>query len=282
MRNNFGLILLSIPILCAFHVTDAAAQTPDPAMSYFVPEAGPVSPPIVGSDAIAFFHACPNNHGSDIPGQQGTSLPNNARVRVILRTSAGDPAFAPKESICIEFRGGTPAQGFTTGSGSDSIIANSTWNQTPRCPNVRCLQADADPVGGIAYITFAGASPSNPGVTLRDPCRKWGHYDSSLPVLVNGVPIQGRLTDTPGAPAYVLMIKNMDWAGGLTAALNQGEIVSALDFNGIASGMYIDNAISFAKDLDWDGVVDIADFNLETWHVTHDCDTPNNDAGGCP
>ena len=237
-----------------------------------MPEAGPVATPIVGEAAQQFFHACPNNHG-------GSSLPNNVRIKVVLKDSSGQPAFTTKNMICIQFRGGPQAQGFTTGNGADSIIANSQWNQSPLCPNVRCLEADANPAGGVAYITFAGGNPLSPGTELRDPCRKWGHYDSSIPVYVNGVEIQGRLDEQSANGTYVLRIKNVDHSGGLTAIMNQGEAVTAADFNAVYNGQGIHNAVSFWRDFNWDLTVGIVDLNMVMAHLNHDCDTPNNDAG---
>jgi hypothetical protein len=278
------LLRIQITIVAVLGLLPAAVVTanpPDPSTSYYVPEAGPVGGSAIGGlTALQFFHACPNNHG-------GTSLPNNARIKVILLDSSGLPATTTgmtKDMIYLLFNGGTPAQGFT-GSGADSIIANSMYNPTApqRCPNVRRLEADAAPVGNVAYLTFAGANPANPGVTQRDPCRKWGHYDSVIPVLLNGVPLSGHLSEADATP-YVLRIKNFDISGGLAAApLNSGERVNLIDYNVFISA-YVGNPSggAFWYDFNSNGVIDLPDFNMFLWHYPHTCGIPNADAGACP
>ena len=253
----------------SFCGTPARAGIPDPGLSYYVPQAGPTTTPFEGTEATSLFRACPNNDGD-------SSLPDNARIKVVARDINGNPVpNVPAEDICILFNGGTQAQGFT-GIGADSVIANSQWNQSPLCPDVRCLSADAPTnADGETYITFAGAKPDSPGVALRDPNRKWGHYDSELPVYVSGYKIQGRLT-TSGAEAYVLRIKNFDWLGGLGATFNQGEAVTILDFNGVANSLGLNNTISYWKDFDGDGEVGISDLNMIIWHLNHNCTAPNN------
>lgn len=273
-HQKLGWILALLASLAVAGTREAIAQTADPAHCYYVPEAGDVANPTVGANATQQFHMCPNNDGN-------TSLPNSVRIKVFINDASGNPAFTTKDMICMLLNGGTAAQSFT-GPGADSIIANSTWNQSPQCPNLTCIQADADPVGGIAYITFAGGDPLNPGHALRDPCRKWGHYDSQIPVRVNGVSIAGRLLAGSPTPTYSLRIKNLDWTGGLLAIVNQGEIVSTADFNGIQTGLGINNTISYWKDFNSSGCVDFVDFNMISLHVNHDCDSPNNDSGGCP
>ena len=123
-------------LLCIIALLVAPAAMAQFGQSYYVPQVGPVGTPAEGMAAIALFKACPNNDG-------GTSLPNSARVKVVVL----DGTFAPipgvaAADICLLFNGGTPAQGFS-GIGADSVIANSTWNQNPLCPDVRCVFADA-------------------------------------------------------------------------------------------------------------------------------------------
>jgi hypothetical protein len=249
------------------------------ANSYFVPEAGPLSTPTTGLPARRFFRLCPNNDG-------GASLPNRARIKIVLldALSGGVMGLVPY----IKVNGGTSAQGFS-GNGADSMIANDVWNVTPPCPNLdrmdssvphyRYIDADgATDGGGVTYITFTGAGG------VRDPNRKWGHYATKIPVYVldGGVEkeIQGRVSESD-ATGYILQIKNLDWTGGLGAFMNQGEVVSAADFNGIANGIGIDNPISFWKDFDWSATatphtaVTATDLNIITGHISHDCDTPN-------
>jgi hypothetical protein len=86
--------------------------------------------------------------------------------------------------------------------------------------------------------------------------------------------LQGRLTSTGGS--YVLRIKNFDYTGGLGTAKNLGESVTGADFNGVATGIGVNNAISYWKDFDYSGSVTATDFNLISIHSAHDCDTPNN------
>jgi len=243
----------------------SSAQIPDLTQSYFVPQAVLEDVGVVeGDEAIPYFRACPNNDGD-------SSLPNNARIKVVLLDSGGMgiPGISPAD-ICIRFNGGTPAQGFS-GTGADSVIANSTWNVTPLCPDVRCVPADAPTdVDGVTYITFTG-----PG-GVRDPNRKWGHYDSVLPVFVLGSQMAGRLTSMAVNGTYVLRVKNFDHTGGLAAIFNQGEAVTVADFNAIANGIGVNNALSYWRDFDSSGEVDLADLNMITFHITHDCDTPNS------
>ena len=82
-----------------------------------------------GTTATALFKACPNNDG-------GTSLPNNARVKVVVKDVNGNPIRGiAAADICLLFNGGTPAQGFS-GVGADSVIANSTWSPSARLRNL--------------------------------------------------------------------------------------------------------------------------------------------------
>ena len=206
-------------------------EAPDVSQSFFVPQVGPTSTPTEGQSAIALLRACPNNDG-------GTSLPNSARVKVVLRSEGGTGiAGVQPQDIYVLFNGGTTAQGFY-GTGADSVIANSTWNQNPLCPDVRVLTADAPTdASGVTYITFTGSTPGSPGVGTRDPNRKWGHYDSKLPVYALGTELQGRLTSDPGSDPYVLRVKNFDVSGGLAAVMNQGEAVTTVDLNTVVANM---------------------------------------------
>jgi hypothetical protein len=256
-----GMIATALP---------AYAGVPDPAASFYVPQRGTVATPIEGTSATTVFRACPNNEG-------GTSLPNNARVKVVVRdsNSNGIPGIAAAD-ICLLFNGGTPAQGFS-GVGADSIIANGQFNQSPLCPDVRCVQADAETdATGTTYITFTGSTPGSPGVGTRNALRKWGHYDTKIPVYVLGFEILGRLTTGGAANSYTLQIKNYDHTGGLGTALNQGAAVSSADFNAIANNIGVSNAQTWWRDFDSQGGISSSDFNLIATHTSHDCDTPNN------
>ena len=249
----------------------AQAQTPDVTKSYFVPEAGAVGTPLQGADAVRFFRVCPNNDG-------GTSLPQNARIKLVLKDANDAPivGLAPA-NIYIKFNGGTDKQGFS-GDGADSIIANGIYNTSPACPTLQYLFADAaSDAAGVAYITFSGGNPANPGTTLRDPNRKWGHYDDSLPVFVNGIQLLGRLTDAGTNGEYVLRIKNFDFRGGLANGNDQGEVVSNLDYNSLKGGIGAPpDELTYWRDFDSSGDVGNTDFNMIVVHLNHDCATPMN------
>jgi hypothetical protein len=246
----------------------ASAGVPDISQSFFVPQAVLDSIGVVeGDEATPYFRACPDNDGDT----DSTSLPNNARIKVVLRDINGNPVpDVSAADICILFNGGTAAQGFS-GIGADSVIANSLYNQAPRCPDLRCVTADApSDENGVAYITFTG-----PG-GVRDPDRKWGHYDTELPVFMLGYKLQGRLTSGSANGTYTLRIKNFDTTGGLGTALNQGEAVTILDYNAVAANIGVSNALTYWRDFDGNGEVDVADVNLVAYHVNHDCDSPHN------
>jgi hypothetical protein len=261
---------IAIAAVLALIVPAAYAGVPDTNQSFYVPQTGPVLTPTEGATAIALFHACPNNDG-------GTSLPNNARVKVVVRDVNGNPiAGVAAADICLLFNGGTGPQGFS-GVGADSVEANSTWNQIPLCPDVRCVSADAPTdASGTTYITFAGASSANPGVTLRDVNRKWGHYDSEIPVYVLGFKISGRLTTASANGSYVLRIKNFDVTGGTGAQLNQGETVTSIDFNAMVANLGKSNPITYWLDYNNSNTVTALDFNQLTGHLNHNCAAPNN------
>jgi len=263
-RMLWSRIVGTLVVFACWYVP-ASAQIPDVTQSFYVPQATLDTVGLVeGDQAIPYFRACPNNDGD-------SSLPNNARIMVVLRDISGvGIAGIAAADICILFNGGTPAQGFG-GSGADSVIANGTWNTSPLCPDVRCVPADAaTDANGVTFITFTG-----PG-GVRDPNRKWGHYDSVLPVFALAQPIAGRLTAVSANGTYVLRIKNFDHTGGLGAFFNQGESVTAVDFNGVANGLGVNNAISYWRDFDSSGEVDLADYNMVIYHTGHNCSFPNN------
>jgi hypothetical protein len=260
---------IAIAAVLALIVPAAFAGVPDLTQSYYVPQAGNTTTPLEGPSAVVFFRACPDNDG-------GASLPNNARVKVIVKDVNGNPiAGIAAADICLLFNGGTAAQGFS-GVGADSVIANSTWNQTPLCPDVRCVQADAPTdVNGIAYITLTGGNPTTPGVALRNGNRKWGHYDSEIPVYVLGFKLPGYTTTAKAAP-YTLRIKNFDATGGLGAALNQGEAVTTTDFNLVAANLGKSNVLTYWIDFDSNGAVSTTDYNVMGSHFNHNCSYPLN------
>ena len=75
----------------------------------------------------------------------------------------------------------------SVGVGADSVVANSQYNTSPLCPDVRCVAADVPTdATGATYITFLGSDGVTGGVAVRNANRKWGHYDTELPVYVLG------------------------------------------------------------------------------------------------
>ena len=270
MNSRIGWMLIAALALCASGRT-ASAQTPDPDLSYYVPEAGPTAPggvPVTGAEAVKFFRSCPNNDG-------GSSLPNNARIKVVLMDASGPLAGILAENIYVKLNGGTAVQNFP-GDGADSVISNGINNTTPLCPNLYYITADAaSDAFGVAYITFRGGNPLAPGTELRDSDRKWGHYDTVLPVIANGVTIPGKLDEGAGGP-YVLRIKSVDIKGGLANGNNQGEVVTQIDFNAVKGEIGLTDALSYWADLNSSGAVDNIDLNIATFHKEHDCGTPMN------
>ena len=255
----------------------AMAGVPSTTFSFFVPQAGDaesldgpsaLAPPLEGTAATKFFRACPNNDLSS-----GTSLPSNARLKVTVLDQNGNgiPGVAAAD-ICVLFNGGTAAQGFS-GIGADSVISNSAFNAL--CPDLRCITADRPTNGGgVTFITFAGADPLVPGVTLRNPNRKWGHYDSELPVYALGFKLSGKLTSGAAIGTYTLRIKSYDFIGGLAAAQDEGVQVGNTDFNTMANNLFDTGPLSYWRDLDWDGLVGNTDLNLVVNHATHGCISP--------
>jgi hypothetical protein len=273
MMFKLAKLGIAFAAVLAWIVPAAYAGVPDLANSFYVPQAGTTTTPAEGSGptgAIRFFRMCPNNDG-------GSSVGSNSRIKVVVKDVNNNPIpNIAAADICILFNGGTSAQGFS-GSGADSIIANSQWNSTPLCPDVRCVAADAPTdANGVAYITFGGADVATPGVFLRNSNRKWGHYDTALPVFCLGFQLSGRLTSASANGTYTLRIKNYDHLNGLTASSNVGETVTSADFNPIANGIGVNNILSYWRDFDSSGSVATADFNAINAHVGHNCAAPNN------
>ena len=267
-RSSSIAVLLAVSI--AVGAPPGAHAQVSSVNSFYVPQSGPVATPAEGTLATRFFRACPNNDG-------GASLPNSARIKVVLRDVLGTPiSGVAAADICMLFNGGTALQGFI-GIGADSIIANSTYNPDPLCPNLTCVQADAPTdINGTTYITFTGADPLAPGVGVRDPNRKWGHYDTHIPVYAMGVPIAGKLTSVSAINTYVLRIKNMDLEDGLELDLNAGEAVTMADLSAVMWSVGVSSPESYWLDLDSSGAVNSSDVNIMIAHFNHDCDTPNN------
>jgi len=274
-KRKIGRLILQILILgLVCGAGRSFGDVPDMTKSYYVPQAGTMTTPLTGIDALRNFRLCPNNDGTQ-------SLPNSARIKVVIRNGFGSGISGiQRADIVALFNGGTRAQGFDY-LGADSIIANSQWN--PGCPDVflpggtsRGLAADGPTdVDGVAYLTFTGATVGDPGVGVRDPNRKWGHYDSLIPVFVLGFALQGRLTETSPQGSFALEIKNLDSVGGLATVINQGEQVNALDIAPVQAAVS-HGTYKFWQDFDWDGVVSSADLNLVKAHNSHNCSFPRN------
>jgi len=186
-------------------------------------------------------------------------------------------------AICVLFNGGTPAQGFS-GMGDDSIIANSMFNPLASCPDIRCVQADAPTdVNGVAYITWIGHAASDPpGVVTnpavsRDPFRKWGGYAGDIPVIVMGVQLQGKLAETGTGNvlgSYTAHVKSVDFIGGRTTVMNQGELVNSLDVNPVQVASLPGQPYKYNIDFDNNGIVNSIDLNFIKAHNNHKCNFP--------
>lgn len=260
----------AIAAVLAWIVPAAYAGVPDATNSFYVPQTGTTATPTEGTNATRLFRTCPNMDGA-------ASLPNNSRIKVVVRDVNGNgiPGVAAAD-ICVLFNGGTTAQGFS-GVGADSVISNSQFNTSPLCPDVRCVAADVPTdATGTTYITLLGSDGVTAGVAVRNPNRKWGHYDTELPVYVLGFKLSGRLTSASANGSYILRVKNLDWTGGLTTTANAGEAVTITDFNGISNGIGVNNVISYWKDFDNNGTVALPDLNIVQQHLNHNCTFPLN------
>jgi hypothetical protein len=259
---------IALAAVLAWIAPAAYAGIPDVTNSWFVPQSGSVGTPQEGTIATRFFRQCPNNDISS-----GTILNNSARIKVHVADVNNNPIpNVAAADICVLFNGGTAAQGFS-GVGADSVIANTQWNAT--CPDIRCMAADAPTnSSGDTYITFAGADVATPGVALRSLNRKWGHYDTTLPVYVLGFQLSGRLTSGAANGTYTLRIKNCDTQLGLLAIAGQGEIVGLQDYTAIANFLFVNSTTSYWKDLDSSGAVNAPDFTIVSGHSGHACAIP--------
>jgi hypothetical protein len=264
---------IAIAAVLAWIVPAAYAGVPDVNQSFYVPQAGNTTTPLEGAStpkSFSFFRGCPDNDGA--------SYANNSRVKVVVRDANGNgiPGVSAAD-ICLLFNGGTPAQGFS-GVGADSVLANNQYSVGATCPDLRCVQADDQTdASGVAYITFTGSVPGSPGVGQRNTGRKWGHYDTEIPVYVLGFKIQGRLTTASANGSYILQIKSFDVAGGLTIALNQGEIVNSADVNTVTSQIgQAFNFLTWWRDFNFDNLVNSTDVTAMLAHLNHTCISPTN------
>jgi hypothetical protein len=260
---------IAMAVLAVLIVPAAYAGVPDITQSFYVPQSGSVTTPTEGALAIANARRCPNDDGIQV-------LRLNARLKVVVKASDGSPIVGiPASDICVLFNGGTPAQGFS-GAGDDSIIANFQFNQLSNCPDVRCVQADAATDGtGTTYITWIGSTPGSPGVGTRDPFRKWGGYAGDIPVMVLGFKLQGRLTTASANGTYTAHVKSLDFVGGRTTLVNQGELVNSLDINPVQSDAVPGKPYKYNEDFDNNGIVNSIDLNFIKAHNNHKCNSPN-------
>jgi len=269
-------IVAELSAVSASRATAVSGDVPDPSASYFVPQSGSITAPTEGAAAIVNARRCPATGSADAVHEGTQVLKLSARLKVVVIGTGGSPMPGIAASdICVLFNGGTPAQGFT-GMGDDSIIANSTYNPLAGCPDIRCLSADAPTdANGVTYITWIGAIPGQPGVgqySPPDPSRHWGGYAGDIPVTVLGVQLRGRLTSTSPLGSYTAHVKSLDFMGGRTIALNQGEEVNTLDINPVQAA--IGHAYQYQMDFDNNGFVNLTDLNFIRAHNNHRCNSP--------
>ena len=269
------LFALAVFLLALSGFTPASyAGVPDVLQSFYVPQSGSVTTPTEGAAAIANARRCPNDDGIRV-------LKLNSRLKVVVKASDGSPIVGiPASDICVLFNGGTPAQGFS-GVGDDSIIANFQFNPLANCPDIRCVQADAPTDGaGVAYITWIGATPGSPGTGTRDPFRKWGGYAGSIPVVVLGFQLQGKLTSGSALGSYTAHVKSLDTVvSGLPPFSNAGELVTQIDVNPVQAASVPGQPYQYKLDFNNDGFVNVTgDLNFIKAHVigTHRCNFPLN------
>ena len=265
---------IAIAAVMAWIVPAAYAGVPDVNQSFYVPQAGNTTTPLEGAStpkSFSFFRGCPNN---DAP-----SYPNNARVKVVVRDANGTGiAGVSAADICLLFNGGTQSQGFA-GVGADSVISNPQYSSGGVCPLLQCVQADDQTdASGVTYITFGGSTPGSPGVGLRNSGRKWGHYDTKIPVYVLGYEIAGRLTTASANGTYTLQIKSVDVTGGTTPSPPfLGQLVNSADFSAVVSQLGAPfSFLTWWRDFNYDGIVNSADFSIIQPHQNHSCTVPNN------
>src|SRR5882757_5691916 len=252
---------IAMAVLAVLIVPAAYAGVPDATQCFYVPQSGSVTTPTEGAAAMANARRCPNDDGVQV-------LKLNSRLKVVVKASDGSPIVGiPASDICVLFNGGTPAQGFS-GVGDDSIIANFQFNQLSNCPDVRCIPADAPTdANGVAYITWIGATPGQPGVGTPDASRRWGGYAGDVPVMVLGFKLQGKLTSGSALGSYTAHVKNLDSVGGRLTAPNQGELVNSLDINPVRAA--IGHPYQYQIDFDNNGIVNLIDLNFINAHNNH-------------
>src|SRR4051794_19197665 len=95
--RKIATIILSIQLGLVAWSGSSLGAVPDLTQSYYVPQAGPMTSPVVGIDALRSFRLCPNNDGTQ-------SLPNSARIKIVIRNAAGGPISGiPREDFAAAF-----------------------------------------------------------------------------------------------------------------------------------------------------------------------------------
>ena len=200
----------------------------------------------------------------------------NARLKIVAKATNGSPiAGIPAADVFVLFNTGTQVQGFC-GAGDDTIIANYQYNPLANCPNVFFVPADGPTdASGVTYITWLGATKDGSGNAIRDPVRKWGAYAGSVPVMVLGIPLQGKLTSTSPLGSYTAHVKSLDFVGGNMTVLNQGEVVNTADINKVQADAVPGKPYIYSEDFDNTGAVNSVDLNFIKAHNDHKCNFPN-------
>jgi hypothetical protein len=186
----------------------------------------------------------------------------------VLKDSAGNGiAGISAADIFIWMNGRSRPQGMYW-EGPDSIIANSQYNPLHGCPNLTAIYADtATDASGSTYVTLIGAGG------IPDASRKWGLFDSELPVYALGVQLQGRAKSDTTNGSYVLRIRNADCASGVSTALDQGEIVNSIDVNFVhAHNPSYGGTYTYPADMDENGIINSIDESFVRAHNNHKCD----------
>jgi len=266
----------------------ASAGVPDVTKSFFVPQAGGLTTPCegatgncpgvpangnlglypihIGGGAVGCAVTCPNIDGPQV-------LVNWARLKVVVLASDNSPiANIPAADICALFNGGTTIQGFS-GLGADSVQADPAVGGVT-CPPVRCITADAPTdANGVTYITWIGHRATDPpGMGNRDTSRKWGGYDSDIPIMVLGYKLQGRLTTASAIGTYKAVVHNVDVTPYIGTASER--VTAPADYNVINSALT--GVYNYKVDFDGNGTNSTGDFNqINGGHLNHNCSTPN-------
>ena len=237
---------------------------PDSTESYFVPQAVvPGMGVVEGHSATQYFRTCPRADGIQV-------LPNNSRIKVVVKDAGGNaiPGISAAD-VFVLLNGRSIPQGLYW-EGPDSIIANRQYNPAWACPALQAIYADSATNNlGSTYITFIGPRG------VPDSTRKWGHFDTEMPVYVLGTKLQGRAKSDSTNGSYTLRIRNLDCAGGITTTPNYGELINSSDSNYLHAHLAVlGGAYEYFLDFDESGVVDVNDEHFLQAHFFHTCHNP--------